>query len=147
MVDEYHKVYLSDIEFRLLLLEQGYDVPVMVIRTWPKKSYSVYSKIMVQRWIIYQIRRKGHRPKFPQFLVHFDVQVNRKLQSLDRSRMLTPRLPRIHPSATTKFPCQIIPTPIAAKTPVTKTLAVKRPPARELHASALDAWAQPRGYR
>lgn len=75
---------------------RGYDVPVLVIRTWSRGRTPIYSRDKVERWLSYEstCHIGGRPPKFPQFLVPFDVVIKRKYDALEALSRKTPRLPR-----------------------------------------------------
>ena len=89
---------LTDKEMRFLLADRGYDVPLLVIRTWTVHqhrtfSFTVPNRKTVERWLTHGIC--GRKPKFPQFLAPFDINILRRYNRIQEQQHETPRLWRI----------------------------------------------------
>lgn len=87
---------LTDQEIKNLLRERGYDVPIMVIRTWPQHMpYSVQrNKRTVIRWLLHKDGSRGRKANFPQWIAPFDINIQRIAQRQTQALYLTPRLRR-----------------------------------------------------
>jgi hypothetical protein len=76
---EHPAMLLTDAEIQSKLRERGYIVPLMVMRTWSRHHvYSVRRNLLqVERWLLHTDSQPGRKPKFPQFLAPFDVNIQR----------------------------------------------------------------------
>ena len=92
-----HPAMLTDEEIHKHLEERGYDVPLMVIRTWVhREHYSVKrNTFAVEKWLLYRPSPLGGRPpKFPQFLAAFDRDINQRMAYQQQVESNAMRLPR-----------------------------------------------------
>lgn len=90
----------TDTELRDLLLYHGYNVPLIVIRTWGNlRSHgsrkAANRRSVTERWMHYMMRDKGaHHTAMPEFLMAFSIRIKRRLPRIDVAE--PPRdLPRV----------------------------------------------------
>ena len=94
------RCHLTDEEMQSRLRERGYVVPLMVIRLWPRnhQSGTKHNRNWVEKWLLHdelvRYHNNGRKPKFPQFLAPFDVNIARRFNRIAEEARQTPRLAR-----------------------------------------------------
>jgi len=80
--------HMTDREIHELLLFHGYDVPMIVIGSWPVRSPfgkpRAVSRVRVVAWLrqTENPRRRAIKVAFPQVLARFDTNITRRLECL-----------------------------------------------------------------